>query len=265
MIESHGKPDGGHRFDLSGRVCLVTGGNSGIGLGMVGGLGQAGAKIGIWGTNETKNAEAADRLREQGIEVQAAQVDVGDEAQVVAGMAALVERFGRLDACFANAAVMGAWGNPPFLESTLESWRRTMRVNLDGTYLTLREAARQMVTQGSGGSLVATSSIATLFGAPREEAYAASKAGIEALMKSLAVELARYRIRANTLLPGWTSSPQTEAWEARPEAQRIVDRIPLRRWGRPDEWGGIAVYLASDASSWHNGDTFRLDGGYGVF
>jgi NAD(P)-dependent dehydrogenase (short-subunit alcohol dehydrogenase family) len=258
--------DSSELFDLTGHVALVTGGNSGIGLGMARGLARAGAQVCIWGTNEKKNAAAAAELAALGATVHTGRVDVGDEDAVMAGVATLVGRFGHLDSCFANAAVTGGWENPPFIESTLENWRRTMHVNLDGTYLTLREAAKQMVRQGTGGSLVGTSTIATIFGAPREQAYAASKAGIEALMKGLAVELARYGIRANTLLPGWTMSPQTAVWSEAPGVgERILSRIPMRRWGQPDEWAGIAVYLASPASSWHNGDTFRLDGGYAVF
>jgi NAD(P)-dependent dehydrogenase (short-subunit alcohol dehydrogenase family) len=253
-------------IDLSGHVSLVTGGNSGIGLGMAEGLAKGGAAVCIWGTNEAKNASAVARLEAHGGEVVAMKVDVGQEGQVVDATREVVARFGHIDSCFANAAVTGGWSNPPFLDSTLEEWRAVMQVNLDGTYLTLREAARQMVSQGTGGSLVATSTIATRFGAPREEAYAASKAGVEALVKSLAVELARYGIRANALMPGWTMSPQTALWaEAPGVSDRIIPRIPMRRWGQPEEWAGIAVYLASKASSWHNGDTIRLDGGYGVF
>lgn len=253
-------------FDLSGHVALVTGGNSGIGLGLARGLAGAGASVCIWGTNADKNAAAGQVLEGLGAPVSARQVDVGDEAQVVQGIAALVAEFGKIDSCFANAAVTGGWHNPSFVDSTLAGWRATMRVNLDGTYLTLREAARQMIAQGSGGSLVATSTIATRFGAPREEPYAASKGGVEALMKALAVELARYRIRANTLLPGWTMSPQIEVWAETPNvSEKILARVPMRRWGQPDEWAGVAVYLASAASSWHNGDTLRLDGGYSVY
>jgi NAD(P)-dependent dehydrogenase (short-subunit alcohol dehydrogenase family) len=253
-------------FDLTGHVALVTGGNSGIGLGMAEGLARAGAAVCIWGTNPDKNSTAREQLARHGTHVSAMQVDVGDEDAVVSAMHTVVAEFGAVDSCFANAAVTGEWTNPSFVESTLEQWHRTMRVNLDGAYLTLREAARQMISQGTGGSLIGTSTIATVFGAPREQAYAASKGGIEALMKSLAVELARYNIRANTLLPGWTMSPQTQRWADMPGVgDKVLARVPLRRWGQPDEWAGIAVYLAGSASSWHNGDTFRLDGGYAVY
>jgi NAD(P)-dependent dehydrogenase (short-subunit alcohol dehydrogenase family) len=253
-------------FDLSGQVALVTGGNSGVGLGLATGLARAGSAVCIWGTNPAKNAAALDTLRTAGADATAMIVDISHEDAVEQGMADLVARFGQLDSCFANAAVTGKFGNPSFLDSTLDAWRDEMAVNLDGTYLTLRAAARQMVAQGTGGSLVGTSSLAARFGAPRDSGYAAAKAGILALMQSLAVELGKYRIRANTLLPGWTRSPQFDAWLDKPGVgEKIQARIPLRRWGEPDDWAGIAVYLASRESGFHTGDAFRIDGGYGVF
>jgi NAD(P)-dependent dehydrogenase (short-subunit alcohol dehydrogenase family) len=253
-------------FDLHGHVALVTGGNSGIGLGMAEGLARCGADVCIWGTNPEKNAAAHERLAAHGTRVLSRRVDVGDEAQVVAAMAELVDELGRLDSCFANAAVAGGHTNPPFVDSTLEEWRAVTRINLDGAYLTLREAARQMIAQQTGGSLVGTASIGVEFGSPREEAYAASKAGVVAMIRGCAVELAKHGIRANALLPGWTLSPLMEPWATNPAVvDKILPRIPLKRWGRPDEWGGIAVYLASSASSFHTGDVFRIDGGYGIY
>jgi NAD(P)-dependent dehydrogenase (short-subunit alcohol dehydrogenase family) len=253
-------------FDLSGRVALVTGGNSGIGLGMAEGLARCGADVCIWGTNPEKNAAAIGQLERHGTRVAARCVDVGDEAEVVDGFAELVTTFGRVDSCFANAGLAGGLRNPRFVDSTLEQWRAVTRVNLDGAYLTLREAARHMIDGGRGGALVATASISALFGAPREQAYAAAKAGVVAMIKGLAVELGRHGIRANALLPGWTMSPMMEPWAANDLiVERVLPRIPLGRWGAPDEWAGIAVYLASDASSFHTGDVFRIDGGFGVF
>jgi NAD(P)-dependent dehydrogenase (short-subunit alcohol dehydrogenase family) len=255
-------------FDLTGAVALVTGGNSGIGLGLASGLVRAGSAVCLWGTNEDKNRTAVKHLRElaTGGRVEAMIVDVSDEHAVDEGMRQVVERLGRLDSCFANAAVTGRFGGTRFVDSTLESWRAEMAVNLDGTYLTLRAAARQMIAQGEGGSLVGTSSLAARFGAPRDAGYSAAKGGILALMQTLAVELGKHGIRANTLLPGWTRSPQFDVWLEQPGvADRILPRIPLRRWGAADDWEGIAVYLASRESSFHTGDAFRIDGGYGVF
>jgi NAD(P)-dependent dehydrogenase (short-subunit alcohol dehydrogenase family) len=253
-------------FDLTGRAAIVTGGNSGIGLGMAEGLAQCGADVCIWGTNPGKNAAAHERLAVHGTRVLALQVDVGDEAQVVDATEQTVAQLGRLDACFANAGLAGGHANPRFVDSTLDEWRAVTRVNLDGAYLTLREAARHMIVQGDGGSLVGTASIGVEFGSPREQAYAASKAGVVAMIRGLAVELGKHGIRANALLPGWTVSPMSSPWtDKQSVVDRILPRIPVGRWGRPDEWAGIAVYLASEASTFHTGDTFRIDGGYGVF
>jgi NAD(P)-dependent dehydrogenase (short-subunit alcohol dehydrogenase family) len=255
-----------HLFDLDGHVALISGGNSGIGLGMAEGLASCGADVCIWGTNPAKNAEAHAQLAAHGTRVSSRIVDVSNEDEVIEGMEALIADLGHLDSCFANAGIAGGHTNPRFVDSTLAQWREVMSVNLDGAYLTFREAARRMVEQGSGGSLIGTASISTEFGAPREQAYAASKAGVTAMIKGLAVELARHGIRANALLPGWTISPMMEPWaQNRAAVEKILPRIPLQRWGAPAEWAGIAVYLASSASSFHTGDTIRIDGGYGVF
>jgi len=251
-------------FDLTGKVALVTGGNSGIGLGMAEGLAAAGAAVAICGTKPEKNARALERLAPHGPDVAAWCCDVGDETEVEGLVAAVIERFGHLDACFANAGVSA--GGTPFLETTLEDWHRVLRVNLDGVFLTLRAAARHMVERGQGGRLVATSSSATIMGQARGEPYAASKGGILAMVKALAVELARHGITANTLVPGWIESDLTHAtlrWDR--FVARVLPRVPMGRWGEGDDLGGIAVYLASDASRYHTGDSIVIDGGYTIF
>ena len=188
-------------FDLTGKVVLVTGGNSGIGLAIAQAVAEAGATVSIWGRSAEKNAIALDVLRGIGSQAHAAHtartVDIGDEAQVVAAMAALAAAHGQLDCCFANASARTP-PSPAFLDSTLDQWRAVTSVVLDGTYVTLREAAKLMVAGGRGGSLVATSSAAAHYGVPRGQAYSAGKSGVIALMRGLAVELARNNIRANT-------------------------------------------------------------------
>ncbi len=250
-------------FDLQGHVALVTGGNSGIGLGLARGLAKAGANIAIWGRDEAKSAVAAKELAELGVEVDTFQCEVSDEGQVVAATAAVVERFGRIDSCFANAG----FGFPrPLLETSLEDWNAVMNVNLTGVFLTFREAARHMVERGGGGKLVATSSIGSVHGMPRQESYAASKGGLNALVRSIAVELARYDIQANCVLPGWIETPATEpAIAFKKLYDTIVHRTPAHRWGTPADLEGVAVYLASEASRFHTGDTLVVDGGYVVF
>jgi NAD(P)-dependent dehydrogenase (short-subunit alcohol dehydrogenase family) len=191
---------------------------------------------------------------------------VSDEAAVERAFAETLAALGRVDACFVNAGVAGRRGAGAFTEMTTAEWRRVMSVNLDGAFFTLRAAARHMVERGDGGSLVVTSSLAALSGQARGEHYAATKGGLISMMKALAVELARSGVRANAVVPGWIDTPMTEAvlrWER--FAEKVLPRVPMRRWGAPEDFGGIAVYLASDASRYHTGDTFVIDGGYAVF
>ncbi len=254
-------------FDLSGKVALITGGNSGIGLGMAEGLADAGAGVVIWGTNEQKNRDASAKLLERGVKVLAQRVDVSDEKAVVEGMAEAVSAMGRVDFVAANA---GVGGGAAFTEFTTETWRRVLAVNLDGVFWTFRESLKHMVERAkagdAGGSLVVTSSVSAVHGAPRNEAYASTKGAVIAMIRGLAVEHARYGVRANAILPGWIRSEMTKPmqnWDKFNE--QVIGRVPLRRWGDPEDFSGIAVYLASDASRYHTGDIFVIDGGYTVY
>ncbi len=252
-------------FDLTGKVAVVTGGNGGIGLGMAEALAQAGAAVCIWGTNEARNSAALEKLRAHGAKALALRCDVGDEAAVEQTFAQTLDYFGRMDACFANAGVIGG-GVKSFVEMSSDEWRRVMRVNLDGAFYTLRSASRHMIAGGHGGSLVVTSSLAAISGSPRNEHYAASKGAAISLIQGLAVELARHRIRANAIQPGWIDTAMTEElFHGGKFAENVLPRVPLRRWGMPADFGGIAVYLASDASAYHTGDTLLIDGGYTKF
>ncbi|MEX1271764.1 MAG: SDR family NAD(P)-dependent oxidoreductase [Acidimicrobiia bacterium] len=250
-------------FDLTGQVAVVTGGNSGIGLGMATALAAAGAEICIWGTNEDKNAAAIEELRSVSPSASAMECDVGDEAAVEAAMDAVVERYGAVTTLFANAGVPA--GSVRFPETAFDDWRATLRVNLDGAFLTSRAAIRHMLAAGNGGSLVVTSSLSARLGMPRGQAYSASKGAVLALVQSIAVEHGKHGIRANALMPGWVETPMTDTLlgSERFDA-RNLPRVPLGRYGNPGDFGGIAVYLASDASRYHTGDVIRIDGGYGL-
>jgi len=253
-------------FDLSGKVALITGGNGGIGLGMAEAIARAGGDVCIWGTSADKNAAALETLGTHGTRVAALQCDVSDEAAVETAFAETLARFGRVDGCFANAGVSGRGALTPFVEMTTESWRRIMSVNLDGTFFTFRAACRHMIERGDGGRLVATASLAALSGAARNEHYAATKGALVSMIYALAVEMARYGVTANAILPGWIETAMTEgafAWDK--FAAAVKPRIPMRRWGTGADFGGIAVYLMSGASAYHTGDTLLIDGGYQKF
>ena len=256
-------------FDLSGKVVLVTGGNGGIGLGMAEAMAKSGANVAIWGTNADKNAVAKDHLINCGTEAEAFVCNVADPTAVNDTMAATLQRFGRLDGCFANAGVTGR-GPKSFMDITPEEWRRVLSINLDGTFYTYQAAARHMVERAEqgdpGGRLVAVSSLASISGPPRNEHYAASKGALNAMTYALAVELARYGITANAILPGWIETDMTETLMSNEKfAQAAGSRIPVRRWGKPADFGGIAVYLMSDASAYHTGQCLQIDGGYWRF
>lgn len=252
-------------FDLSGKVALVTGGNSGIGLGMAEGLARAGADVCIWGTNAEKNDAARKQLETHGTRVLALRCDVSDEAQVEASFKETVDTLGKVDSCFANAGV-GGTSALPFYEQPTEVWRRVWAVNFEGAFFTLRAAAKHMVERGEGGRLVGTASGSSIHGAARNEAYAATKGGVLSLMRSLAVELARYQITANTITPGWIETPMTARNVGNEKFESaVMRRVPMRRWGEGADFAGVAVYLASDASRYHTADAFVIDGGYTRF
>ncbi|SEG91473.1 hypothetical protein SAMN04489712_12928 [Thermomonospora echinospora] len=256
-------------FDLQGRVAVVTGGNAGIGAAVAGALAAAGCDVAIWGRDQERNRDCARRLAEHGRAVLPVACDVSDELQVERAMSRTVEELGRPDVCVANAGT--AARRHPSQEYPLDEWHRVMGINLDGCFLTLRAAARRMVEGGAGGSLVAISSAAALQGMPGSPPYAAAKAAVLSLVRSLAVEFARHGIRANAVLPGWIDTDMigdvVHGQDSRAQATReaVLRRIPARRWGRPEDIGGAVVYLASDAAAYHTGDTLVVDGGYTVF
>jgi len=251
-------------FDLTGKSILVTGGNGGIGLGMASAVASAGADVCIWGRNPDKNRQAETSLKQHGNQVLTLTCDVADEKQVAACFKETVQSLGKVDVCFANAGT--AWLGTPFHKMDRKEWQTIFDVNINGVFSTLQPTLEHMVEMGNGGSIVVTSSLSANFGMPTGEHYAATKAGVIAMVRAIAVEYARYAIRANAILPGWIETEMTaplfgnEAFE-----QRVMQRIPARRWGQPEDFGPIAVYFSSDASAFHTGDSVVIDGAYSCF
>lgn len=254
------------RRNLTNHVSLITGGNAGIGYGLAAGLLAAGADVAIIGRNPAKTEGAAKTLggRFPGRRILGLVCDVSDDTQVDAAFARTVEELDRIDSCFANAGITHS--TPAVWELSTADWRRIMAVNLDGAFFTLRAAARHMVERGQGGALVAVSSTSAIHGAPNQPHYATAKTGLLGLVRSMAVGLARHKVRVNALLPGWTD---TELLDGARENQKFIDnttyRTPVRRWADPDEFSPVAVYLADPTITFHTGDTVVMDGGYTVF
>jgi 2-dehydro-3-deoxy-D-gluconate 5-dehydrogenase len=247
-------------FDLTGRVALVTGGNSGIGLGMAEGLAQAGATVVIAGRNATKNAAAVKHLEGFGGKAKALAGDVANEAACRALVEQAVAAFGRLDILVNNAG-MSIRKQPEIL--TAAEWQQVLDVNLTSAFICSQAAYPHMVKAG-GGKIINTGSMLSIFGAPYAVAYAASKGGIVQMTKAHATAWAKDNIQVNAILPGWIDTDLTRAARQQVEGlhERVLARTPARRWGLPDDFAGIAVFLASAASDFVNGAAIAIDGGY---
>ena len=251
-------------FDLSGKVSLITGGNSGLGLGFARGIAKQGGSVVIWGRNAEKNAAAKQELESFGGRVGARQVDIASEEAVVAGYEALMKEFGRVDCVIANAGLPPSPARSVFDVAT-KDYHDFLAVSMHGSFYTLREGARHMVKRAEagepGGSLVFCGSLSMFKGLAGKVAYAGSKAALGAMIRSMAVEFGKYGIRANSIAPGYIKTGMTgEAEQLTPVDKFFAAKAPIPRPGYPADFEGIAAYLASDASSYHSGDTIIIDG-----
>lgn len=251
---------------LDGSVAVVTGGNAGIGLGIAKGLARAGADVAILGRRADRNDEAVKEVQAgaPGARVHGYACDVADEEAVRAAMSGVVEELGRLDSCFANAGMSGSL--TPARSTTSSQWRDILGVNLDGAFYTAQAAADLMRAHGEGGSIVFTSSIAAFHGAPLTLPYSASKGAVLSLTRSLAVGLARDKIRVNAIVPGWIDTDMTtDSLSDNTASRKILSRIPLHRLGRPEDLEALAVLLAGSGSTYLTGQALVVDGGYSIF
>jgi NAD(P)-dependent dehydrogenase (short-subunit alcohol dehydrogenase family) len=254
-------------FRLDGQVALVTGGGSGLGRALCLAMAEAGADVACVDVKEAEAQETAALVRQVGRRALAITADVTDEASVTAAFTAAAA-LGPLDVCFANAGV--AERRAPLVEAPLTEWRRMIDVDLTGVFLTVREAARRMQPRRMG-KIITTSSIQGFVSShdvPTNRAYAAAKAGVVNFTRSVAVELAPHNIQVNGIAPtfmrtkiaGEKLSGQSE--ESRAFLRSIAERAPMGRVGEPDEIKGVAVFLASAASSLVTGATLPVDGGW---
>lgn len=251
-------------FDLTGKVALVTGGNSGIGFGFARGLARSGSDVVIWGRRADRNEAAAEKLRAFGGRVFADTVDVTDEAAIVAGVARAIASMGRIDTVVANAGIAT---QVPFAQMDAATYHGLLNINLHGAVFVLREVAGHMIARAEagdpGGSLILCGSGSIYQGVPTMAHYGIAKGALNALSKALAAELGPYGVRSNVIAPGFI---HTEMTLADPDIGAAITKMveaktPLGRAGRPEDLEGAVVYLASDMSRYHTGDTLVIDGG----
>ncbi len=249
-------------FDLSGRVAILTGGNGGIGLGMAKGMAAAGAAVVVAGRNAAKNDAAVKELQALGGKASAIAVDVLKEDSCRALIADTVKQHGRLDILVNNAGI-NIRKQPQ--EYTLAEWHQVMDSNLTSAFLCSHAAYPEMKKAGAG-KMINIGSMMSIFGASFTTAYAASKGGIVQMTKAMATAWARDNIQVNAILPGWIDTALTQ--RARHDVPALHDsvlkRTPAGRWGTPDDFAGIAVFLASHASDYVTGAAITVDGGYSV-
>jgi NAD(P)-dependent dehydrogenase (short-subunit alcohol dehydrogenase family) len=250
-------------FSLQGRVSIVTGGAMGLGKAMAEALAEMGSDVVIVDLNQTRAQETADAIqRRNGVRAIALEADVTIPEDGIQVADAVFNSFGKIDVLINNAGIVR---HAPAEEMSARDWTAVMNVNLNGVFFMAQAIGRVMIRQG-GGSIINISSMSGIISnTPQNQcAYNASKAGVIALTKSLAGEWAKYGVRVNTIAPGYMKTDLTKPlFEAGGEMiETWMKMTPMGRPGVPEELGGIAVYLASDASSFATGGVFSVDGGY---
>jgi len=245
-------------FDLRGKSAFVTGASRGIGRSVAVCLAQAGAQVALVGRDSAALDQTLAEIEEVGGRGLALKADVTDSASIQQACDAARKAFGKLDILVCNA---GAQRLKPFLDMTQDDWRELIATNLEGAIMAMQCVGRGMVEQKSGVVLV-MASIYSFVGAPGNSIYCMTKGGLLQLSRALAVEWARYNVRVNAICPGWIETDLTRPYM---QDQKSVDaglrQIPIRRFGKPEDIGPLAVYLASDEASFVTGQSFVIDGG----
>lgn len=251
-------------MELNGQIAYVTGAARGIGAGIAQTLGALGAHVIALDVLESELAETAQALRAKGISIETALLDIGNEAAIRANIDAVIAKHGKIDILVNNAGISpkGADGlRIPFLETTRAVWDQTLLINLTGTFLLCHAVAPHMVKAGYGRII----NIASQAGRTRPElattGYAAAKAGVIGLTRSISEEISRYGITANCVAPGRIDTPMVRTAGAAKNAA-YAERIPARRIGTPDELAAAVAFLASPGASFISGTTIDVNGGY---
>jgi 2-dehydro-3-deoxy-D-gluconate 5-dehydrogenase len=250
------------RFDLSGKVAIVTGGNGGIGLGIARGLADAGADIAVVGRNESKSSAAVADLEARGIKAISVTTDVTNQAAVTEMVARVAGEFGRIDILVNNAGI-NIRKPPQALE--LEEWQSVIDTNLTSAFLCSKAVYPAMKAAG-GGKVINIGSMMSIFGASFAPAYAASKGGIVQFTRACACAWAADNIQANAILPGWIDTELTQRAREQLDGlnDKVLARTPAARWGAIDDFAGIAVFLSSQASDFVTGTAIPVDGGFSI-
>ncbi len=245
-------------FDLTGRTALVTGSSRGIGRDIAGTLAAAGARILVNGRDAAAVDEAAAALRSEGADARSYPFDVSDEAAIDAALAAIDREVGPIDILVNNAGIQRRM---PMTEVPLETWAEVLQTNLTAVFLVARAVARGMIERRAG-KIINICSVQSELGRPTIGPYTASKGAVKMLTKAMCAEWAQHNIQANGLGPGYIATDMTKALreDAKFDAW-LRARTPSGRWGQPEELGGAAVFLASRASDFVNGQVIYVDGG----
>jgi len=242
---------------LEAKVAAITGGSQGIGQAIAALFAKEGAAIGVGDIDTDRATTVAEEIRAQGGRAFAMRLDVGESGQARDFVERIVAEFGRLDVMVANAGVSGSQS---FLEHSEEHWHRVLRVNLHGVFYTCQAAARYMVAHG-GGRIITIASINGFRGVENLASYNVSKAGVVALTKTMAVELAQHNVFVNAIAPAQIDTRLTRGLSEE-DARKRRARIPVGRYGQPDEVARAALFLASEEASFITGHTLAVDGGY---
>lgn len=251
----------GNIFSLQGRVALITGASRGLGWSMAQALAVAGAHVILNGRDLDLLHDRTQILNDAGLVATAQPFDVTDEAAAVAAVEEIVEREGRLDVLIANAGIQR---RAPLAEFPTAEFLRVLDTNLTAAFVLAREVSKTMTVQGSG-RIIFTASVMGQVARPAEPAYIAAKSGLYGLVKALAVELGPKGITCNAIAPGYFATEMNAALLADREFCAWLDsRVPLKRWGRPEEIGGAAVFLASPSGAYVTGQVLTIDGGLAV-